>query len=578
MQDIFRQAIELMNLHGWSVHPVLHMMPFGEHAPENCLKLQALTRIVIDDQEQASDRIDALRQLVDVEGDPLLLGDGANFITAVVRQLELTVKHILIIEVKIRYQLREEGIHILEHDDDRPARFFAPKFARGDTPLSIDSYAHVGAARRIAAMIHDLESMSDSQLSTLDAEAAMVAIRMLFLHAQCMSTKDTKNKEPDSRARDYLSGVGRSLWCALDQAVSEVTRLTVREYESRYGRAAFNQVMHRLSSPDTLSNSFNSKTPASPVDLQRSNPDEPDGPAPVFSAELLVIKEPIPPASSSEDQQVINRYSVLCQPSPVVVMPSEMWLEERRVRLLTEFRWACDVIDKVFDDLVSRRRFGAVEISIHPILLMGPPGAGKSRLARRIAEELTLPYLPIGLAGMDDSRTFLGTARGWSSGQPSALLQLMLICKSASALVLLDEVEKATNRSLNSSPPASVLLSLLEPETANRWFDSFLQVPCDLSRLNYIATANGLAGISRTLLSRFHIVSMGVPKPADLMGAMPYVIADLAQEWRVPRDVLPNLGPHDLIGTPSNMREMRAMVTAALRVWASRHLGPGKIH
>ncbi|MBV5330932.1 hypothetical protein JZU69_00575, partial [bacterium] len=62
---------------------------------------------------------------------------------------------------------------------------------------------------------------------------------------------------------------------------------------------------------------------------------------------------------------------------------------------------------------------------------------------------------------------------------------------------MLDEVEKATNRSLNSSPPASVLLSLLEPETANRWFDSFLQVPCDLSRLTYIATANALGGISR---------------------------------------------------------------------------------
>ncbi|MBV5330931.1 hypothetical protein JZU69_00570 [bacterium] len=385
---------------------------------------------MIDNKEKPSDRIDALRKLVDVEDDPLFFGDAAKFILATLWLLELTVKHILISEVKIRYQLREEGIHILEREDDCPPRlrFCAPRFARGNTPLSLDSYAHVGAARHIAALVHDLESMSDSQLSTLDAEAAMVAIRMLLLHAQCMSTKDTKNKEPDSRARDYLSGVGRSLWCALDQAVSEVTRLTVREYESRYGRAAFNQVMHRLSPPDTLSNSFNSKSTASPIDLQRSNPDEPDGPAPVFSAELLVIKEPIPPATSSEDQQVIKRYSVLCQPSPVVVMPSEMWLEERRVRLLTEFRWACDVIDKVFDDLVSRRRFGAVEISIHPILLMGPPGAGKSRLARRIAEELTLPYLPIGLAGMDDSRTFLGTARGWSSGQPSTLLQLMLTC------------------------------------------------------------------------------------------------------------------------------------------------------
>lgn len=161
MTKLFRQAIELMNQHGWSVHPVLHLMPFGDHAPESSLKLQERTRIVIDDQEKPSDRIDALRQLVDGEDDPLLLGYGTKFITAMVRILELTVKHILITEIKIRYQLREEGIQILEHEDGRPARFCAPKFARGATPLSLDAYAHVDAARPMAALVHDLESMSE---------------------------------------------------------------------------------------------------------------------------------------------------------------------------------------------------------------------------------------------------------------------------------------------------------------------------------------------------------------------------------------------------------------------------------
>lgn len=577
MQDLFRQTVELMKQHSWSVHPMLSLMPFGDHSPDDWLEIQARTRIVIDETETASDRIDALRQLCDADKSALFFGDADKFISGLVHVIELTIQHILITEIRIRHRLGEDGIKIIDREHDQPARFCAPKFMTGTSLLPLDSYAHVSAARDIAELVRDLESKSDSELTTLGDEAAMVAIRMLFLHVQCMSAKDTKIDEP-GRARDYLSHTGRNLWRALDQGVNAVTRQTVREYENRYGLAAFNQVMHRLPCSNPLSNSPSSETIAPPADCLRSYPDGPKVPAGVFSADLVVIKEPIPRATSSDDQEMINRYAALCKPLPVAVMPSVAWLEERRGRLLAEFPWAMIAIEIVFDGLIGRRRFGALEISIHPILLYGPPGVGKSRLVRRIAEELLLPFLPISLAGVDDSRTFLGTARGWSSGQPSTMLQLILTRKSASGLILLDEVEKSTNRSLNSAPTTSVLLSLLEPETATRWFDSFLQVPCDLSRLNYIATANRLSGMSAPLLSRFNIVYIGTPNHADVISAIPHVMDDIAKEWRVPRDVLPTLMPSDLIGTATNMRELRARVSATLRVWAKRHLGSEKLH
>lgn len=580
MQNVFRKTAKLMAVHGWQLHPVLKLMPFGRHAPEKFLNVQELVRVTIDDQRKQSERIDALKKIASEETDLSFIKDSNTFVLDVVTILKLTVKHLLIDEVRIRYLLLEEGIRIVDRQEGRLGRFCAAKFMRGSTQLSSLSYAHVNTARHIGELVHGLESMSGEELANLDNDAAVIAIRMIFLHVQCLASQD-KNDGQSGGTRDYMCGVGQNLWQALNQCVTEAAKLEIREYENRYGLAAFNQVMHRLPMPSPqISPSLHceSESTTSKVADGHDEFDSTDAPSPIFSADLLVIKQSIPPATSSEDQQMIKRYSALCQPSPVAIMPSVTWLETRRIALLAEFPWASAVIDRVFDDLVTRRKFGAVEISTQPILLMGPAGVGKSRLARRIAEELTLPFLPISMAGVDDSRTILGTARGWSSGQPSALLELMLKRKSASGMILLDEIEKSTNRSVNSPSTTSALLPLLELETASRWFDSFLQVPCNLSRLNFIATANSIVGISRPLLSRFHVVHMSAPKPDQLMGAIPHVISDIAQEWRVPRDVLPNLMQGDLIGTPGNMREMRALVTASLRTWAKRHLGPGNLH
>jgi ATP-dependent Lon protease len=88
---------------------------------------------------------------------------------------------------------------------------------------------------------------------------------------------------------------------------------------------------------------------------------------------------------------------------------------------------------------------------------------------------------------------------------------------TGSALDLLDEIEKATNRSQNTPPTSSVLLELLEPESVCRWADSFLQVKCDVSRLVFIATANSLVGISKPLLSRLVIMEIERPTAQQLL-------------------------------------------------------------
>jgi ATP-dependent Lon protease len=157
------------------------------------------------------------------------------------------------------------------------------------------------------------------------------------------------------------------------------------------------------------------------------------------------------------------------------------------------------------------------------------------------------------------------------------LLDVLLRNGTGSALVLLDEIEKATNRSQNSPPASSVLLGLLEPESVSRWVDSFLQVKCDLSRLVFIATANSLVGIPRPLLSRLIIMEIERPTAQQLLQAIPHVMSDLAREWGVAKQLFPNVYASDLGGVPKNMRELRLLVQDYLREWVHATLGPNRV-
>lgn len=149
-----------------------------------------------------------------------------------------------------------------------------------------------------------------------------------------------------------------------------------------------------------------------------------------------------------------------------------------------------------------------------PILLVGPPDSGKSWFARQLADLLDLPIIQLPMGGMSDDKVLRGTMRGWGSACPSTLLQEIVRIKVANPIVVLEELDKAGSSRRNGNA-WDTLLQMLDPGNASCWMDDYLQCECDLSAINWIATANEDYQIlmPAPLLSRMRVIHVPRPRP-----------------------------------------------------------------
>ncbi|WP_374428124.1 AAA family ATPase [Ideonella dechloratans] len=286
---------------------------------------------------------------------------------------------------------------------------------------------------------------------------------------------------------------------------------------------------------------------------------------------LVICRNPIWPASERADKEEVERHKVLETALPLAQLPAAQVLRERQQALIREFPWAERAIGQMFSSLLGRARLGALSLRLPPTLLVGAPGSGKSRLALRFAERMEVPVLNLSLAGAHDAKILNGTSRGWGGGRPSTLATFLATRHSASALVILDELDKARAGSRNDSDAQSYLLGLLEPQTARAHLDCFLKVECDYSEVSWLATANRLSAIEAPLLSRLQVYLVEQPRPEHFPAICEGALGDLAKQWGVDRWTLPQVEELDIPwASLDSARDVRSVTEQAVMHWTER--------
>ncbi|MDF3003008.1 MAG: endopeptidase La [Bacillota bacterium] len=238
----------------------------------------------------------------------------------------------------------------------------------------------------------------------------------------------------------------------------------------------------------------------------QSKIEEAQMPPEVKSAALEELDKLQSQSSNSPEYNVIRNYlDLLVQLPWKKSEPKPVNLGEAR-RILDEQHFGLDKVkDRIIQHLAVMQLKKDKKGSI--LLLVGPPGTGKTSLGKSIAEALERKYIRLSLGGIRDEAEIRGHRRTYIGAMAGRIIQSIKKAGETNPVMILDEVDKLMTGGY-SGDPSSALLEVLDPEQNNTFTDHYLDLPYDLSDVFFIATANSTESIPAPLLDRMEVIQI----------------------------------------------------------------------
>ncbi len=209
--------------------------------------------------------------------------------------------------------------------------------------------------------------------------------------------------------------------------------------------------------------------------------------------------------SGSAEANVIRSYLDVCLELPWGIYTKEKMDIKRIASYLDKNHYGLKKVKENVVEALAVRKLNP-EINGQIICLAGPPGVGKTSIAKSIAEATGRSYQRIALGGIHDEAEIRGHRRTYIGSMMGRIMNAIKLAKSANPLILLDEVDKLGNDF--HGDPTSALLEVLDGEQNATFYDHYIDLPFDLSKVMFITTANDHTAIPAPLLDRMDVIHL----------------------------------------------------------------------